>query len=240
MWAILPARVRYDREIPPNAKLLFAEIAAKTNDTGECFCSNDWFTKRLGFTDDTVRNLLKALEGAGYIHLDTDNHRAVQKRIIRVENLAFAFLDPEDDGSPRKISGAQPPKNFEGDPRKNSGDKINIYINNKPPSWMPADVLAEIAALCGENGALAKAWMDFAEMRHRKHTPIATVCTVQRTASTLRKLSKGDPLRMIAILDQSTDNGWTGVFAIKEETGKRPERWGGTAGGWADDPEVLG
>lgn len=240
MWAILPARVRYDRVIPPNAKLLFAEIAAKTNDTGECFCSNDWFTKRLGFTDDTVRNLLKALEGAGYIHLDTDNRRAMHKRIIRVDNLAFAFLDPEDDGSPRKNSGAQPPKNFGGDPRKNSGDKISIYINNKSPSWMPADVLTEIAAQCGENGALAKAWMDFAEMRHRKHAPIATVCTVQRTASALRKLSQEDPLQMIAILNQSTDNGWTGVFPLKDEHGQRPDRRGSSSGGWADDPEVLG
>ena len=30
-WAILPARVRYDRSLPANAKLIYAEIAAKIN-----------------------------------------------------------------------------------------------------------------------------------------------------------------------------------------------------------------
>ena len=44
-WAILPARVRYDPELPPNAKLIFAEIAAKTNTLGYCWAHNRHFAE---------------------------------------------------------------------------------------------------------------------------------------------------------------------------------------------------
>lgn len=33
-WAVLPACVRYDASLPPNAKLLYAEISALCDDVG--------------------------------------------------------------------------------------------------------------------------------------------------------------------------------------------------------------
>ena len=71
-WAILPAAVRYDKSLPANAKLIYAEIAAKINEDGFCFCHNAWFSERLGIKRDTVSTLGKRLEDAGYIRIDVD------------------------------------------------------------------------------------------------------------------------------------------------------------------------
>ena len=69
-WAILPAMVRYDKALPANAKLIYAEIAAKINEDGYCFCYNQYFADRFGLKPDTVSSLVKRLEDAEYIQVD--------------------------------------------------------------------------------------------------------------------------------------------------------------------------
>ena len=79
-WAILPARVRYDRTLPANAKLIYAEIAAKINEEGYCFCYNQYFADRFGLKTDTVSSLVKRLEEAEYIQVDVCKGRANSDR----------------------------------------------------------------------------------------------------------------------------------------------------------------
>lgn len=79
-WAILPAMVRYDKTLPANAKLIYAEIAAKINEEGWCFCHNGYFAERFGLKPDTVSSLVKRLEAAGYITVDVDVARANNDR----------------------------------------------------------------------------------------------------------------------------------------------------------------
>lgn len=236
MWAILPARVRYDRVIPPNAKLVFAEIAAKTSAAGYCFAGNAWFMERFGFSEDTIRNLLRALAEEGYITIEVDNSRKHQKRRIYLTGLAFSGAPP-DAGSPLKNSGAEPPKNFGGTPLKNSGGIENSNNKIKPPvspakaKLIRADVLDAIGEVCEGDGLLLLAWIDYAEMRSRKKKPIETTATVRRTDAKLRRLAGDDHAAMIEILHQSTDNTWTGVFALKGAEGRAAGPY------WAEDPE---
>lgn len=79
-WAVLPAAVRYDAALPPNAKLLYAEISALTDKRGYCFASNSYFEQLYSLSERTVSRLLARLDAAGYIRiLDADGGGAVRK-----------------------------------------------------------------------------------------------------------------------------------------------------------------
>ena len=79
-WAILPAAVRYDKSLPANAKLIYAEIAAKTNEEGFCFCHNQHFADKFGLKPDTVSSLIKRLSDAGFIIIDVSLKKANENR----------------------------------------------------------------------------------------------------------------------------------------------------------------
>lgn len=66
-YAVVPADVRYDVDIPPNAKLLYGEISALADADGICTAGNDYFGHLYGLTDRTIRSLLQSLEKSGYI-----------------------------------------------------------------------------------------------------------------------------------------------------------------------------
>lgn len=70
-YAVIPADVRYDERIPPNAKLLYAEISALSDASGVCNAGDEWFLRCYGLSDRTVRRLLSALEEAGYVKTET-------------------------------------------------------------------------------------------------------------------------------------------------------------------------
>ena len=91
-WAILPAMVRYDPHLPPNAKLIYAEIAAKINEEGYCFAHNRYFAERFKLKEDTVSSLIKRLADNEYIKLDLDTSRGnMDKRRIYLTGKPYDF-----------------------------------------------------------------------------------------------------------------------------------------------------
>lgn len=83
-WAVVPAPIRYDEQIAPNAKLLYAEISSLTYKTGYCFADDGYFHDVFGFSLRTVRRLLDALHDAGYIRIEIDRgqNNAIEARRI--------------------------------------------------------------------------------------------------------------------------------------------------------------
>lgn len=69
-WAVIPADVRYDEALPPNAKLLYGEISALTNEKGYCYAQNAFFSKVYGWSVATIQRLLNALADRGYIQVE--------------------------------------------------------------------------------------------------------------------------------------------------------------------------
>ena len=84
-WAVLPARVRYDPELRPNAKLLYAEITAMADATGYCWASNAYLAELFAISPRTVRELVQSLERKGYLSVevirDPGNNAVVERRI---------------------------------------------------------------------------------------------------------------------------------------------------------------
>jgi hypothetical protein len=88
-YAILPANVRYDKNITPNAKLLYAEITALCNDKGYCWAGNAYFAELYGVTKTSISNWISSLQKNGYIDVQLiykENSKEIQSRHISIAN----------------------------------------------------------------------------------------------------------------------------------------------------------
>ena len=70
-YAIIPAEVRYDKDLAPNAKLLYGEITALCNDKGYCWATNQYFADLYKVSKITVSRWISTLNKKGYISIDT-------------------------------------------------------------------------------------------------------------------------------------------------------------------------
>jgi hypothetical protein len=107
-WAVLPSDVRYDPELRPNAKLLYAEISALTNATGYCWATNEWFADLFHLSVGTVSRLVSQLESRGYIRTEmATTEKGSERRIYAgVFSVRVQRKPPtEDEGSPPATVG---------------------------------------------------------------------------------------------------------------------------------------
>lgn len=70
-FAIIPANVRYDEELPPNAKLLYGEITSLCNEKGYCWATNQYFADLYKVSKITVSRWISTLNKKGYISVET-------------------------------------------------------------------------------------------------------------------------------------------------------------------------
>ena len=66
-YSITPANVRYDRNLTPNAKLLYGEITALCNKEGFCWATNNYFAELYNVSKTSVSKWISQLEQYGYI-----------------------------------------------------------------------------------------------------------------------------------------------------------------------------
>ena len=128
-WAILPASVRYDQALKPNAKLLYAEITALQEASGYCFASNKWLAELFGLKPDTITVLVSDLIKAGYVEMDVvrdaETKEVLQRRIWTTGRMPTIAVP-----SPINI-GEGSPINIGDPPLKKS--EYNNTSNNIPP-----------------------------------------------------------------------------------------------------------
>ena len=84
-YAILPAEVRYDKELSASEKLLFAEITALSNENGYCYASNNYFAQLYNIYPSTVSRWVTHLKEKGYIDVELiyDN-KGIKERHISI------------------------------------------------------------------------------------------------------------------------------------------------------------
>ena len=70
-YAIIPANVRYDKDLAPNAKLLYGEITALCNEKGYCWATNQYFADLYKVSKITISRWISTLNKKGYISIDT-------------------------------------------------------------------------------------------------------------------------------------------------------------------------
>jgi len=69
-YAVIPAEVRYDKDLNANAKLLYGELTSLSNKTGYCWAKNEYFAELYGLSERTVSRMIAQLEAKGYIRCE--------------------------------------------------------------------------------------------------------------------------------------------------------------------------
>ena len=157
-YAILPANVRYDKNITPNAKLLYAEITALCNDKGYCWAGNAYFAELYGVTKTSISNWISSLQKNGYIDVQLiykENSKEIQSRHISITN-----------NIPIQNNLYTYTKNIVGGIQKNFTDNTKI-INTKKDEIISKDIITQKQkSLVPKETKKAKKTKDIVTMRN--------------------------------------------------------------------------
>lgn len=226
--AVIPAPVRHNDNLRPNAKLLYGEIRALCTARGYCWASNDYFAKQYGMNERSIARFIAQLEEEKYIRvviLRDENGRVCGRRIY----IVFPFESDENDTLTHmtKKSATCPKSQGEGD-QKVSQSLNNKIKNNKyararkcyDPDVVKEDFRRWVQTLDlqeKEAAELAECLCDFVDFRASIKDPIASPTGVKYQTRELVKLSDGNPAAMIAMITKSLANGWKGIFRLRTD-----------------------
>ncbi len=88
-YAIIPANVRYDKNLTPTARLLYGEITALCNERGYCWASNSYFSELYDVSKVTISKWVNQLVNQGYITSKIqykEGTKEIAYRYIRIVN----------------------------------------------------------------------------------------------------------------------------------------------------------
>lgn len=86
-YAVIPASVRYDASVTPNAKLLYGEITALCGKEGYCWASNKYFADLYRVSGSAISEWVQSLKKAGHIKVVIDQSRGNERQIFLTEAL---------------------------------------------------------------------------------------------------------------------------------------------------------
>ena len=132
-YAIIPAEVRYDEELPPNAKLLYGEITSLCNEKGYCWATNQYFADLYKVSKITVSRWISTLYKKGYIAVETlykEGTKEIIERHLYIVNTPInknvnRYIQNDLEGI-NEIVNTPINKNV-----KDNNKVINTKINNK-------------------------------------------------------------------------------------------------------------
>ena len=124
-YAVIPASVRYDKDLTDKAKLLYGEITCLCNKEGYCFATNNYFSNLYNCTPRAIQFTLSKLQEKGYIKIIVENN--YQRKIYLTDALRYEkiFTPPHENNF---IGGYE--KNFTNNNIKYNIDDLFILIIN--------------------------------------------------------------------------------------------------------------
>ena len=89
-YAIIPAQIRYDKDLTPNAKLLYGEITSLCNQQGYCWASNNYFAELYKVSKTSISKWINSLKHKNYIDVEIKYKKGTKeilKRTIKLSSI---------------------------------------------------------------------------------------------------------------------------------------------------------
>lgn len=215
-YAIIPANVRYDKDLVPNAKLLYGEITALCNEKGYCWATNQYFAELYNVSDRTIKNWISQLADKGYIQRSVkyrEGAKEIEQRklfIGRENNFTTSgnyFPDPRENNFTTPSENNFPVNNTS---INNTFNNTDIYKGKKKQK---SETVNSVIAEYTESKDLQDALHDFVDMRTKARKPL-TVRAMKLSLNELDKLAVDDVTK-IAIVNQSIMHNWLTFYKLQ-------------------------
>ncbi len=125
-YAVLSAEVRYDKELKPNEKLMYAEFTALSSINGYCHATNKYFAELYDVDKSTISRYVSHLEEKGYIKVElirNEKQQVKERRIYIVAEKSIPYMQNNQDPIDLNIK--------ENNTSKNNTSKNNINSNSE-------------------------------------------------------------------------------------------------------------
>ena len=214
-YAIIPANVRYDKDLVPNAKLLYGEITALCNEKGYCWATNQYFAELYNVSDRTIKNWISQLVDKGYIQRSVKYREGTkeieQRKLFIGSENNFTTLgnydpDPKENNFTTPSEKKFPVNNTS---INNTFNNTNEYKEKNIKKESVNSVIAEYT----ENKELQDALHGFVEMRNKARKPL-TVRAMKLSLNKLNELALDDVTK-IAIVNQSIVHSWSTFYKLQ-------------------------
>ncbi len=212
-YSIIPAIVRYDKDLTPNAKLLYAEITSLCNMNGTCNASTEYFCKLYQVSKASVQNCLKILEDKGFIGIEVVYKKGSKEILTRY----IKILD-----YPSKEILTTPSKEILIDnitSNKLLDKNINLTDSN---NITPTPLKSEKENLDFIQDELKPVYQEWLKYRKEIKKPLKET-SIKANYNQLLRLANNDIDTAKAIINQSIANGWQGLFEIKQQNYLKPK-----------------
>lgn len=215
-YAIIPANVRYDKDLVPNAKLLYGEITALCNEKGYCWATNQYFAELYNVSDRTIKNWISQLTDKGYIQRSVKYREGTKE--IEQRKL---FIGRENNFTTSGNYVPDPRENNLTTPSENNFPVNNTSINNtfnntniyKGKKKQKSETVNSVIAEYTENKDLQDALHGFVEMRNKARKPL-TARAMKLSLNKLNELALDDVTK-IAIVNQSIVHSWLTFYKLQ-------------------------
>lgn len=218
-YALIPASIRYDKDLSPSEKLFFAEITALTNMNGKCFASNSYFASLYGVANSTISLWVGNLAKRGHIDVDyIYDGKQITKRYISITNpmglhqFTAEIGSQESDGVVRKSEGGS--QKIGGGYSENPKDNNTLTESNTTPTESNKGVgVFDRIQDAKDYLELIPVWQEYRKSKG-KFTNVTEADVIQNTW-------KSKPLPTLkAEMLKAIENGWVSLVTLKDSDKK--------------------
>lgn len=216
-YAIIPANVRYDKDLAPNAKLLYGEITALCNEKGYCWASNQYFAELYGVSVLSIKRWVNSLVTKGYVYRTLTykpNSKEVDKRILSIDGgikIDTTSVQKCYDPSIKNDTSSSIKNDTDNNTSiNNTFNNTNIYKGEKKRK---SETVNSVISSYTENKDLQDALHGFVEMRNKVRKPL-TARAMKLSLNKLNELALDDVTK-IAIVNQSIVHSWLTFYKLQ-------------------------